>query len=251
MLTVPPEYISLNQRYIEQAAWTAAARKRLLELAHLRPGDSILEVGSGTGVVSSALAREHENLIYGLDIDATATRLAVEFDPDSRYLVGDGYTLPFPTWTFDHVVCHFLLLWLKQQQLVLQEMVLKPGGCLMAFAEPDYGGRLDYPSELAHLGELQIDSLRQAGADPYFGRKLRALMVEAGVERIFSGVLGAEWSEFDIGQFLAAEREILQRDLADSLDEQARKLLEIDERSAHAGDRTLFVPTFFALGYAS
>jgi len=242
----------LHKRYAEQAEWTAAARKRLLETAPLNAGSAALEVGSGTGVISSSLSREYSIFMYGLDIDPAATRLAVRLDPNSRYLVGDGYTLPFPGGSFDLVVCHFLLLWIKTPLDVLRDMlrVLRPNGCLMAFAEPDYGGRLDHPPELVHLGEWQTKALQRAGADPFIGRKLRALLAAAGAERIFSGVLGGEWSSADLERDSAAEREILRHDLAQSFDDQLENLLEMDERAASLGERTLFIPTFFALGYA-
>ena len=100
----------LHRRYLEQAVWTAASRRRLLDLARLEPGARLLEVGSGTGVICANTAREHDFHLIGLDIDVEAVRFANCFDPESYYLAGDGSELPFPSCSFDAVFCHFLLL---------------------------------------------------------------------------------------------------------------------------------------------
>jgi SAM-dependent methyltransferase len=243
----------LHRRYLEQAVWTAASRSRLLDLANLEPGSSILEVGSGTGVICADTAREHDYQLFGLDINQKAVSFATRFDPHSNYLVGDGFDLPFPSSSFDAVFCHFLLLWVEVPSRILHEMlrILHPGGRLITFAEPDYGGRVDHPPELVELGLLQIEALQRAGAHPFIGRRLRGLLHDAGARHIFSGVIGAEWHPSDVEHASSSEREILLQDLGGDLpDEQLRGLFAVGQNAALAGDWTLFVPTFFALGYA-
>jgi SAM-dependent methyltransferase len=252
-MTIPDaETHQQHRRYLEQAVWTTASRQRLLELAGLNPGSFLLEVGAGTGAICSNIAASHDYHTFGLDIDPAATRFACRFDPITRYLVGDGCHLPFPSSVFDAVFCHFLLLWLDDPLDVLEEMLrlTRPSGCLMAFAEPDYGGRLDYPRQFGELGELQIEALERQGADPYIGRRLRALFVEAGAREVFSGVLGAEWTSSELQSSLEAEREILSQDLESLPPSKAVGGLLDAGQAWSAEQRTLFVPTFFALGFA-
>ena len=92
--------------------------------------------------------------------------------------------------------CHFLLLWVQSPQDILKEMkrVVQPGGAVLALAEPDYTGRIDYPPELEPLGRWQAESLRKQGADPDAGRKLRHWFVSAGITPIESGIMAGGWS---------------------------------------------------------
>ncbi len=71
--------------------------------------------------------------------------------------------------------------------------VTRRGRAVLALAEPDYGGRIDYPASLADLGRLQTEGLRQAGANPLIGRELASLFRQAGLVKIETGVLGGEW----------------------------------------------------------
>ncbi len=241
----------LHARYQVQAGWTKTIRQRMLETAGARPGDRILEVGSGTGAISSELSAAHAHHVVGVDIDPHATQYAFEHDPYSSYAIADGMTLPFPNGAFDIVLCHFLLLWVAEPRRVLKEMIraARPGGWVMALAEPDYGGRIDFPAELGAAGLSQRHALKTAGADPDLGRKLRSLFMDAGASKVLSGVLGAEWLDADLGPTLQAERDVLERDLEGQLsDEELVRLLELDREAALAGKRTLFVPTFFAIG---
>ena len=64
---------------------------------------------------------------------------------------------------------------------------------MLALAEPDYGGRVDYPDTLARLGGLQTEAIRKQGADPETGRKLGWMFAQAGLSEIEVGVLGGQW----------------------------------------------------------
>jgi len=56
--------------------------------------------------------------------------------------------------------------------------VLRPGGVLVAI-EPDYGGMIEYPPEIA-ARDIWIDALARAGADPCIGRKLPGMLRQTG-----------------------------------------------------------------------
>ncbi len=241
----------LHRRYLEQAGWTRSIRQRLLSMTDIEPGDRVLEVGSGTGVITSELSRSHMYHVLGIDIDYPMTCFAQQQDPHSSYAVADGVLLPFQGGIFDAVLCHFLLLWVEDPERLMGEMlrVSHPGSWVIAFAEPDYGGRIDYPEELETTGVMQIQSLERAGADPFLGRRLRALFQEAGAQDVLTGVLGAEWRPDDLPQILESEWEILQCDLQGQLSQdEISTHHELDQAAVQDGKRTLFVPTFFGMG---
>jgi len=78
---------------------------------------------------------------------------------------------------------------------VLSEMrrVVRPGGWCSQWLSQDYGGRIDYPEDLTHLGELQETALRHQGAETRLGRRLSALFHTAGLQEVETGVLGGQW----------------------------------------------------------
>ena len=88
---------------------------------------------------------------------------------------GDALRLPFADGTFDLVFCQFTFLWIDARSAVKEiHRVLQPEGVLVAI-EPDYGGMMEYPPEIA-ARDLWITALNRAGADPCIGRKLPGML---------------------------------------------------------------------------
>ncbi len=133
------------------------------------------------------------------------------------YVTGLGERLPFPSAAFGLTCCHFLLLWVADPLAVLLEMkrVTTPGGEVLCLAEPDYGGRIDYPEGLSELGALQEQALRAQGANTRVGRRLRELLHQAGLTNVEAGVLGGEWA--DEQRSTHDQRDLEWRTLADDL----------------------------------
>jgi hypothetical protein len=131
--------------------------------------------------------------------------------------------------------------------------VTRPGGAVMALAEPDYGGRIDYPDKLALLGEWQIESLKRQGADPLMGRKLTGLFHKTGLESVETGVLGGQWSESPDWAAWESEWAVLESDLKKTFQdfESWKVIKDLDKSAYEKGERVLFVPTFYALGFVS
>jgi SAM-dependent methyltransferase len=241
----------LHQRYQIQATWTASVRRHLLERADLDKATRVLEVGCGTGVITSELTTLTRARAYGLDIDRHVLSFAHANQAPGQYLAGDALALPYAEHTFDVSLCHFLLLWVTDVDRVLAEMVrvTVPGGRVLALAEPDYGGRVDYPESLAEVGKLQARSLEAQGSDPQIGRKLRALFARAGLIEVLAGVLGGEWDASPEPDAMASEWDTLLNDLQGMLSpEELEAFRRQDQMAWSEGSRVLFVPTFYAMG---
>ncbi|MFX1516078.1 MAG: methyltransferase domain-containing protein [Promethearchaeota archaeon] len=171
-----------NELYEDQLEWTISARKRLYRKMDLFHAKNILEVGSGTG----ALLREIQAInprakLVGLDWNLLALNFSHQESLNPYNICGKGELLPFPSNSFDITLCHYFLMWVKEPLIILREMsrVTRMGGWIACLAEPDYGGRLDYPaSELWE--ELLLESL--SANDPFIGRKLRALFSRVALQ---------------------------------------------------------------------
>ena len=122
----------------------------------------------------------------------------------------------------------------------------RPGGNLSFFAEPDYGGRIDYPAPLSKVGNAQITSLGRQGADPFIGRKIAHFAAEAGLVILETGIIGYQTSSQQDKKFWENEWQIIRHDLKELIPEEEINRLEgLDKTSRLTGSRILFVPTFY------
>lgn len=244
-----------HQRFQQQARWTRELRRYLFERVGISDLGSILSVGCGTGAILQELAFQDPGgaqLIFGLDINQQFLSLAQVNVPQARLTCADAHQLPFASASFDLTLCHFLLLWVKDPGQVLAEMrrVTRPGRAVLALAEPDYGGRIDYPPELEQLGEWQQAALRRQGAEPQMGRSLAGLFAEAGFQEVESGILGGQWSGPPEQGAWESEWDMLRADLAGSVSAVLLDQLQAEDQQAwQLGERVLYVPTFYAWGH--
>jgi SAM-dependent methyltransferase len=248
-MTLPP--LAWHNRFRQQTRWTRELRNYLFDRVELAHGASLLEVGCGTGAVISTLPTGTSQTIHGLDINPRFLALAGRNAPHAHLCQADAHQIPYQTGAFALTLCHFVLLWLDKPEAALTEMVrvTSPGGAVMVLAEPDYGGRIDYPESLAHLGTLQAQALQDQGADPFVGRRLAALLHQAGLDAVESGVLGGQWTAPPSQAELALEWEILRDDLGSRISETDFAAYQAADREAWTrGDRILYVPTFYAWG---
>jgi SAM-dependent methyltransferase len=249
---MPLSITQWHQRYQQQARWTRDLRVYIYNQVNLSQAQRILDVGCGTGVLESELAQFSSVRVFGLDLDHNSIRFAQQYAPNTPYTNGNCFNLPYSANCFDITLCHFLLLWVGNAMQALKEFarVTIPGGYVMALAEPDYGGRIDYPHDLSQMGIWQREALKDQGANPCIGRELRHLFFSAGLVNIEVGVLGAQWWENNVDQDLDLEWQVVHSDLNqnDAFLQQESKLRVIDEASRATHQRILFVPTFYAIG---
>jgi len=247
-----------DQQFTRQAGWTRATRRHLYRRANLLRAGRVLDVGSGTGVVTEELAASTTGQVIGLDIDPAMVAFArqrggpvphVDYAGNRggpvEYRLGDAHTLPFPDGHFDVTVCHFLLLWCRDPGRAAQEMVrvTRPGGSILVCAEPDYGGRIDYPD--LPIGRWQAEALRSEGADPLLGRKLRALFRTGQAD---VGVILGLWALATLRAEFDREWGLWQRSLAGIVPpRELARLRAADQAAVDSGERLVFMPVFYAL----
>jgi SAM-dependent methyltransferase len=247
----PHEPEAWHAWFTQQAGWTQPTRRWLYREARLVQASNILEVGCGTGVITEELAQLGTTHVVGLDIDPAMLTFTTRQKSRVIYVQGDALTLPFADNSFDAVVCHYLLLWLADPVQGVREMarVVRPNGHVLACAEPDYGGRIDHPPELIALGQRQMEALRQQGADPEIGRRLGEIFTAAGLQATV-GTMAGQWIIPSTDDEFEAEWAMREHDLDDLIaPEELRRLRAIDRQALEQGRRTLFVPTFYALGH--
>src|ERR1044071_8993676 len=125
----------LYQRHLVPAI-TALWAADLVGRAGLRPGQRVLDVACGTGVVARAAAGQvgRAGRVAGLDINpgmlAVARSLPDGPGPGIGWLQASALALPFPDAAYDVVLCQLGLQFFPDRRAALAEIrrVLVPGG---------------------------------------------------------------------------------------------------------------------------
>jgi SAM-dependent methyltransferase len=241
-----------HRRFTQQAAWTQSIRDYVYRQINLQQAKNVLEIGCGEGVILSDLQGAFAGDVYGLDKRVETLKFANQISPKKLLLTcGNALTLPFQTGFFNVTLCHFTLLWLQQPLEAIKEMrrVTRPDGWVVALAEPDYGGRIDYPEALTQVGLAQGQALFHQGADPNLGRKLSGLLHQSGLKEVEVGVLGGQWNRVPSKEEQAGEWLVLEDDIASQLSSgEMAKLRQLDADAWKSGERILYVPTFYGWG---
>lgn len=236
-------------RFVLQSLWTKPLRNYLYKRLNLGRESKILDLGSGTGALLA------ENLavsphVYGVDIQYSRSIFAIHQTPQAKIINSDACYLPFKSGVFDLSYCQYLLLWLKDPLKAVTEMkrVTRPGGTIIAFAEPDYQARIDVSEVFVDIGNLQNQSLAYQGVRLDAGRQLKFLFTAAGLKNVTMGMLSGEWKENTPEQF-EMEWAMIAYDLAFIISQNEIKHLKEKARQAWAAENAMsFIPTFYAIG---
>jgi SAM-dependent methyltransferase len=158
----------------------------------LQGGEHILDVGSGIGQLSRAMARVAGVRVLGIERSAEqiaeAERQAAQAGEAalSEFRQGDAFDLPLrdDEWgTFDVAHTRFLLEHLRDPLPIVQAMVrsVRPGGRVVLEDDDHDLLRLwPEPPGFAALWHAYQRSYEHLGNDPAIGRRLVSLLVEAG-----------------------------------------------------------------------
>lgn len=165
-----------------------AFRERLLAPAHLQPGESVLDVGCGTGTLAIVASRHTTAEVHGVDASpemvARARAKARRAGSAAAFDVARAESLPFADARFDVALSTVMLHHLPRatRLAAVREMgrVLKPTGRLLVV---DFAGARGGKGPRLHFH-------RHGHVDP---RRLVELANEAGLDVRESGPLG-RWS---------------------------------------------------------
>lgn len=136
--------------------------------AEIQPGDTVLDVACGTGVLTRAIAQHlgASGSVTGLDLNAGMLAVAKQKAPGIDWREGSAESLPFDDDVFDVVVSQFGLMLFDSPESALQEMnrVLKHDGRLLVAVfdslnnNPAYAALVDVYERV--VGPAASDALR-------------------------------------------------------------------------------------------
>lgn len=160
----------------------SAERNAAFLLPHLQPGQRVVDIGCGPGAITAGLAeRVAPGEVLGLDrdgayVDEARSRWTA---PNLRFAEADAAELPLDDDSVDLAFLHAVLQHVESPADVLREVrrVVRPGG-LVAVGDADLDGFLIHPVTDGLTDALELD--RRTRRNPDVGRRLPALLVEAG-----------------------------------------------------------------------
>lgn len=167
-------------------SWAAV----VADAAGLRPGQRVLDVACGTGVLAREAAARvgSSGRVIGLDASPGMIAVAAEHAPHIEWRHGAAESLPFPDGSFDAVVSQFGLMFFADRSQAIREMmrVLVHGGLMTVAVWNSLESMPAYAAEVELLertaGRPAADALR---APFVLGNltELAVLFAEAGVRK--------------------------------------------------------------------
>ncbi|NJR14541.1 MAG: methyltransferase domain-containing protein [Calothrix sp. CSU_2_0] len=139
----------------DNSAWHLRIAHLLVEYAQLTPGQSILDIATGTGMVAIEAARivGSTGNVIGIDISSgmleQARQKVAELEKNNiklniEFQLADAEALDFPINSFDQILCASAFIWMQdiQTALIHWAKFIKPGGiiCFHAFADTAFIG---------------------------------------------------------------------------------------------------------------
>ena len=162
-----------------------------VEFMDITSGQSVLEIGSGLGILADTVARHLPQCeVTGVEIAPQQMEKAIANfyeTPNLKFLIGDASSLGVRSSSFDIVYCRYILEHVPDPASVLKEAfrVLKQGGKLFIqenniLIHTLYPDCPAYSQLLSKYAELQS----QAGGDSEIGKKLFSLLKHTGFHSI-------------------------------------------------------------------
>jgi SAM-dependent methyltransferase len=164
---------------------------RVLDAAGVAPGQRVLDVACGTGVLAREAAERVGGAGFVAGVDPSPGMLAVagRLAPLVEWRPGTAESIPYPDASFDAVVSQFGLMFFPDRPAALREMlrVLAPGGTLAVAVWDSLENSAAYPIEVDLLQRLAGQAAAEALRAPFVlgdRRELSALFEGAGVKSV-------------------------------------------------------------------
>lgn len=169
------------------APWTDS----VCRAAQVREGAEVLDLACGTGVLAHAAWRQMNahGQVSGLDPNLGMLEVARRLRPELDWREGAAESVPFPNDSFDTVVSQFGLMFFRDRQQSLQEMVrvLRPGGTFAIAVWDSLARNPAYATEVSIIRAIAGDRAADPIAAPFqLGDLdvLRSVFAGAGVHPV-------------------------------------------------------------------
>lgn len=210
-----------------------AQRTRVLDLLQPRPGEAIVDIGVGPGLLALDLAKmvgEHGRVV-GFDTSEPMLRMArtrLAALPQASMEQGDAVALPFEAASFDAMVSTQVYEYVADMKTALNEVVriLKPGGRTVIL-DTDWRSIVWHTEDKTRM-EKMLEIWDDHLADPHLPATLGAKLERAGlrVEKVeVVPMLSAGWQPHSYAAGISRQ---IRRFVGDNAERHGVKQSEVD-----------------------
>ena len=164
-----------------------AQRAAVLDRLRLQPGERVLDIGSGPGLLAASMAEQvgARGEVQGIDVSDTMVGLAAGRCTAfgwAGFQVADATDLPFADDSFDVVACTQVLEYVLAVEAAIAEIrrVLRPGGRALIM-DTDWESCVWASSDDARMRRM-LDAWDAHCAHPRLPRRLSGLLARGGLE---------------------------------------------------------------------
>jgi len=208
------------ERLYRQASTLLETERALWPNLKISTGQTVLDVGCGSGVVTRELAKQvYPAQVTGVDISQAlidkgahahtlrqASAQTQHLQTNVNFQQGNIHQLPFPTGSFDIVYARFLFQHLNSPLEALKEVlrVLKPNGfvCILD-VDKDWSSIYPEPESPVALDDEIAEKQISLGGDPRIGRKLSPYLKLAGFENVRTSIELVDSNRLGLAKFLS------------------------------------------------
>lgn len=186
----------------------------LCESARLRPGDVVLDVACGTGIVARTAADlvGAEGRVVGLDVNDAMLTVARRVRPDLDWRNGDVAAMPLPDQSFGVVLCQMALMFFPDRAAAVREMarVVDVGGTVAVLVPAQLAAQLTFAPFVdmvaGHAGPGALSLLSTYFACGDLG-ELTTMLGSAGLDVELARPRGGTYRAPSVDEFVATEVE--------------------------------------------
>lgn len=183
-----------------------AMRQEVLRVLALRPGERVLDIGSGPGFTTSEMgdAVGPSGWVCGIDLNEPMVAMARArwaAQPWVEFRVEDATRIPFPAGEFDAAVSTQVYEYVHDMTTALAELyrVLRPGGRALIL-DTDWGSILWHSADPARMERI-LAAWDEHLADPNLPRTLSPRLKQAGFLLQHQSVFNLFNLEYDANRF--------------------------------------------------
>ena len=228
--------------------------RRTFELMDLRHGQSVLDVGCGTGVMLPALAEAVGTAGSVIGLDHAAAFLArahqrlrnAGLEELVRLVHGDATALPFADGTFHVTHSERVLMHLPEPDAAIREMVrvTRPGGRVVCAEVDTRAVEFDQPDRELFEQMLQISASQIR--NPAMGIELRRRLIGAGLHDVTAVAIAdieIRMDEDEVDEYRRQGRELAARGMVepDRVEAAIDHLIRTNEAGTYSGLAVIFV----------
>ena len=242
------EAARFHAHYGLQAEWLSSSRSYLYRKISLARHEHILDLGCGSGVIAEEIRGICGRPVLGVDRDPAMVAFAEKEYPLNRFLAADENELLHQGLSFDLIILSFVLMWQAKPASFLKKIrkLLEKNGTLLILAEPDYGGRIDFPAELDFLKGIFTSHILAQKGDPFIGRKLNSLLSGSGWRSEVGLASHLHFpADFDPEAWRNEWR--FWQELSGLPGLTVEKILRLEKKAARLRQRLVLFPVFYAI----